>query len=132
MTANYPGLVSSSNMENKRHRVSKGQLKMDNPKKLATHGTQDEEKTKQKHNTIFVVYHYIRKQDTIHPKKLRQRQSNIVFMRKLQRTSQHGTQNVKTHNRTTQNTKKMNETTTTKTTEGEIRSSQMVSSSCLL
>ena len=56
----------------------------------------------------------MRKQDTIHPKKLRQRQSNIVFMRKLQRTSQHGTQNVKTHNRTTQNTKKMNEKTTTK------------------
>ena len=31
---------------------------------------------------------------------------NIVFMRK----SQHGTQNVKTHNRTTQKTKKMNNT----------------------
>jgi hypothetical protein len=39
MTSNYPGLISSSNMENKRQRISKGQLKMDNPKKLATHGT---------------------------------------------------------------------------------------------
>ena len=39
MTANYPALVSSSNMENKRQRISKGLLKMDNPKKLATHGT---------------------------------------------------------------------------------------------
>jgi hypothetical protein len=29
---------------------------MDNPEKLATYGTQDEEK--QKHNTIFIGYHY--------------------------------------------------------------------------
>ena len=35
----YPGVVSSSNMENKRQRISKGQLKMDNPKELATHVT---------------------------------------------------------------------------------------------
>ena len=27
---------------------------------------------------------------------------NMVFMRKSQRTSQHGTQNIKTHNRTAQ------------------------------
>jgi hypothetical protein len=53
MTANYPGLVSSSNMENKRHRVSKGQLKMDNPKKLATHGTIRRRKTKQ-NGCLFV------------------------------------------------------------------------------
>jgi hypothetical protein len=53
-----PGLVSSSNMENKRQRVPKRQSKIDNLEKLATHGTQDEEKTKQKHNTICVVYHY--------------------------------------------------------------------------
>ena len=33
-------------------------------------------------------------------------EANIVCMRK----SQHGTQNVKTHNRRTQNTKKMNNT----------------------
>ena len=30
---------------------------------------------------------------------------NIIYMRKSKRTSQHGTQNVKTHNRTTQKTK---------------------------
>ena len=53
-----PGLVSSSNMENKRQRIPKGQSKMDNLENLATHGTQDEEKTNQKHNTICVVYHY--------------------------------------------------------------------------
>jgi hypothetical protein len=31
---------------------------MDNSEKLATYDTQDEDKTKQKHNTICVVYHY--------------------------------------------------------------------------
>jgi hypothetical protein len=45
-------------MENKRQRVPQRQSKIDNLEKLATHGTQDEEKTKQKHNTICVVYHY--------------------------------------------------------------------------
>jgi hypothetical protein len=40
-----PGLVSSSNMETKRQRVPKRQSKIDNLEKLATHGTQDEEKT---------------------------------------------------------------------------------------
>jgi len=34
----------------------------------------------------------------------------IVFLEKLKRTAQHGTQNVKTHNRTTQETKKMSNT----------------------
>jgi len=31
---------------------------MDYVEKLTTHGTQDEEKTKQKHNTICVGQHY--------------------------------------------------------------------------
>ena len=31
---------------------------MDNPEKLATQGTQDEEKQNKKHNTIFVGHHY--------------------------------------------------------------------------
>jgi len=35
---------------------------------------------------------------------------DIVFMRKSEWTSQHGTQNVTTHNRTTQTTKKMSNT----------------------
>jgi hypothetical protein len=39
---------------------------------------------------------------------------NIVFMRKSLRTSQHGTQNFKTHNRTTQKAKKMSDTHPTK------------------
>jgi len=34
---------------------------MDNPEKLATQGTQDEEKTKQKHNTICLGHYYRRK-----------------------------------------------------------------------
>ena len=36
---------------NKRQRIPKGQSKMDNPEKLATQITEDEEK-QQKHNTI--------------------------------------------------------------------------------
>ena len=39
---------------------------------------------------------------------------NIVFMWKSERTSQHRTQNVKTHNRTTQISKKMSNTDPTK------------------
>jgi hypothetical protein len=31
---------------------------MDNPEKMAIHGTQDEEKKKQKHKTIGVGHHY--------------------------------------------------------------------------
>jgi len=31
---------------------------MDNPEKLATYGTQDDEKAKQKHNTICLGHHY--------------------------------------------------------------------------
>jgi hypothetical protein len=31
---------------------------MDIPEKLAKHGTQDEEKQKQKHNTICIGHHY--------------------------------------------------------------------------
>jgi hypothetical protein len=36
---------------------------------------------------------------------------NLNFMRKSERTSQRGTQNVETHNRTTQKSKKMSKTT---------------------
>ena len=45
---------------------------------------------------------------------------NIAFMQKSQRTSQHGTQNIKTHNRTTQETKKMCNTDPQKNS-GELR-----------
>ena len=37
-------LYPFSNLTKKRQRIPKGQSKMDNPKKLATYGTQDEEK----------------------------------------------------------------------------------------
>jgi len=38
--------------------VLKMQSEMNNPEKLATYDTQDEEKQKQKHNTIYVGHHY--------------------------------------------------------------------------
>jgi hypothetical protein len=44
----------------------------------------------------------------------RYRRTEHRFMRKSLRTSQHGIQNVKTHNRTTQKTKKMKNTDHTK------------------
>jgi hypothetical protein len=43
-------------MENKRQRVPKRQSKIDNLEKLATHGTQDEEKTKQ----VVIIRYYFR------------------------------------------------------------------------
>ena len=43
---------------NKRQRKPKGQSKMENPEKPATWGTQDEENTKHKHNTMFVGQRY--------------------------------------------------------------------------
>ena len=43
---------------NKCYRILKGQSKMDNPEKLATYGTQDEEKLSIKHSTICVGHHY--------------------------------------------------------------------------
>ena len=39
---------------NKRQRTPKGQSNMDNPEKLATYGTQDEEK-QNKHTTQYVL-----------------------------------------------------------------------------
>ena len=46
----------SFNLVNKRQRIPKGQSKMDNPEKLATQSTKDEEKLNK--NTIFVGHHY--------------------------------------------------------------------------
>ena len=76
---------------------------MDNPKKLATLGTQEDDK--QNKNTIQNVLDTKQTQiaytmQTTGGKDERK----IVFMRKSQRTSQHGIKNVKTHNRTTQKT----------------------------
>ena len=48
---NVYGTTLSYLIVNKRWRISKDQSKMDNPKKLATQGTQDEEKqSKNTHN----------------------------------------------------------------------------------
>jgi hypothetical protein len=45
-------------MKNKiTYRIPNGQSKIDNPEKLATKGTQDEDK-RNKHNTICVRHHY--------------------------------------------------------------------------
>jgi hypothetical protein len=67
---------------------------MDNPEKLATYGTQDEEK--QKHNTIYVGHHYAQTNTNNVNKTCALLQTtggkdelSIVFMRKSQRTSQH-------------------------------------------
>ena len=49
---------------NKRQRIPKGQSNMDNPEKLATYGTQDEEK-QNKHTTQYVLNTTIRKQTQI-------------------------------------------------------------------
>jgi hypothetical protein len=71
-------------------------------------------KTKQRHHTIWVELHYtqINTNNLNMTRTLPQTtgckdEPNIAFMRKSQRTSQHGTQNIKTHNRTAQKTKKM-------------------------
>ena len=110
---------------------------MDNPKKRATQGTQDENRqsrdtgnigytrrkqTKQIHNTICVG-HNNAQANTNNVNKTAalieaiggNDEPNIDYMWKSSRTSQHETQNVKTHNRTTQKTKKKtNNTDTTK------------------
>ena len=48
-------------MEYKRQRIPKGQSEMDNPEKLATQGTQDEEK-QNKNTTQYALDGTIRKQ----------------------------------------------------------------------
>jgi hypothetical protein len=47
---------------NKRYKTLKEQSKMDNPEKLATQGTQNEEKQNEK--TICVGHHYAQKKTT--------------------------------------------------------------------
>ena len=50
--------INQTTYKNKHQRIPNGQLKMDNPEKLATQGTQNEERKKQKHNTICVGHHF--------------------------------------------------------------------------
>jgi hypothetical protein len=87
---------------------------MDNAEKLAKQVTQDKEPPppkKKPPNTMCVGHHYpqantnnINKTWTLLQTTGGKDEQNIVCMRK----SQHGTQNVKSHNRRTQTTKKMN------------------------
>ena len=75
---------------------------MDNPQKLATQRTQDEEK--QNKNTTQYVLDTTRRKQT--QTTVGKDEPNIVFMRELQRTSQHGTLSVNTRKRTTKKLKR--------------------------
>ena len=44
---------------------TEGQIKMDNPEKLLTQGTEEEEKTKQKHNTTQYVLDTTNRKQTL-------------------------------------------------------------------
>ena len=87
---------------------------MDNPEKLAMQVTDDKDKTKEKKPTTMCAGQHYPQANTNNVNKTSallqitggKDEPNIVFMRK----SQHGTQNVTTHNRRTQNTKKMSNT----------------------
>jgi len=61
---------------------------MNNPENLATQGTQYDD------NTTRFGYHHMQTNTNVNNTWAA---PNIVFMRKSERTSQHGTQNVKTH-----------------------------------
>ena len=81
-----------------------GQSKIDNPEKLATKVTQDEEK--QNKNTTHYVLDTTQTNTNNVNKKWALVQTTggkdepkIVFMRKSWQTSQHGTKNLKTQNR---------------------------------
>ena len=88
---------------------------MDNQEKLTTQCTQDEERKKTQ-NTVCVGHHYMQTNTNNINKTsaLLQITGGKVVRRKSQWTSQHGTQNIKTHNRTTQKTIKMSNTDHTK------------------
>jgi hypothetical protein len=77
------------------------------------HRVHKTKKNKQKHNRVCVAHHYtqtntnnVNKTWDLLQTTGGKNEPNIVFMRKSQRTSQHETQNVKTHNRTTQKLKR--------------------------
>ena len=86
---------------------------MDNSEKLAKLDRLDEDKQNKKHSTINVGHHgaqananNINKTWTLLQTTGGKNEPNIVSKRRSQRKSQHGTKNVKTHNRTTQKAKK--------------------------
>ena len=79
--------------------------KTNNPEKLATYGTQDEEKqnkntTQYDRTPLCANKHKNVNKTRVHLQTTGDKdEPNIVFMRKSQRTSQHRTQNVKTHSK---------------------------------
>ena len=103
---------------------------MNNPEKLATWGTQDEQK--QNKNTALYHYTLANTNNVNKTNNWRQRRTEHRFMRESQQISQHGTQNVKTHKRTTPKTKKMSNTDPPTNPGGELRCSRRVSSFCFL
>ena len=54
----FSNLTYYKKSRNERQRIPKGPSNMDNPEKLATQGTQDEDKKNKKHNTICVGHHF--------------------------------------------------------------------------
>ena len=76
---------------------TEGAFKMDNPEKLATLGTQDEDKQNKKYNTICVGYHYTQTNKNnvnktwtvVQTTGDKGEEQNIVFMRKSYWASEH-------------------------------------------
>jgi len=77
---------------------------MENPEKLATQGTQDEDRQSKNTTqyaldiTMFKQIHNVNKTQASLQTTGDKDEPNIVFMLKSLRTSQHRTQNVKRHN----------------------------------
>jgi hypothetical protein len=80
------------------------------------------------------------KQNEKHKTNINNVKKHALFYKQLEvktnrtslRTSQHGIQSVKTHNRTTQKIQKISNTDPTKNPRGELRRLWMISSSCFL
>ena len=81
---------------------------MENPEKLATQGTQDEDRQNKNttqyelDTTMFKQIHNVNKTQASPQTPGDKDEPNIVYMLKSLRTSQYRTQNVKTHNTITQ------------------------------
>ena len=107
-------------LENTEGAIEKGQ-----PKETGNIGHTRRIKTHQSQNLICVGHHStqtntnkVNKTRAILQTTGGKDESNINFMRKSYWISQHGTQNVKTHNRTTQKTEKISITDPTKNRAG--------------
>jgi len=107
----------------------KGQSRIDNTEKLATLGTQDEDKQNKKHSTICVEHHY-GQTNTNNPNKTWTpiKTTGDKDERTIDCMWKHRTKNIQSHNRTTQKTKKMSNKDPIK----NLRCSRRVSSTCFL